>query len=323
MFRLQTPKASDGNAEPGPSTHPPRRSSTSSSDLQCSFYVCERVSRKKIRTRHVDVDLGPPEPREGEVVRRLSISESTRTVRVEFETTASTCAGSASCSEREGSTSNLRKRTPRRKSSSGEGSAGFRTNHHPHLSPVPETVALPLSPQASSLAIDYVPTAGCCIPMPLKVPFPALLRRLLAKVRTRKAREGSILMARHGTDNAGKVDRTVLKFRKPTGSSAQSESRSSITSLLDQSQQSRLARSDTIPSRAGIESPVCDSPVAMTAFEFGLRCQSPEFEPALGCPSDDFTTGQVVIIIRHFAKSFGLTLRTDLHRCINRRSACI
>lgn len=323
MFRLQTPKASDGNAEPGPSTHPPRRSSTSSSDLQCSFYVCERVSRKKIRTRHVDVDLGPPEPREGEVVRRLSISESTRTVRVEFETTASTCAGSASCSEREGSTSNLRKRTLRRKSSSGEGSAGFRTNHHPLLSPVPETVALPLSPQASSLAIDYVPTAGCCIPMPLKVPFPSLLRRLLAKVRTRKAREGSILMARHGTDNAGKVDRTVLKFRKPTGSSAQSKSRSSTTPLLDQSQQSRLERSDTITSRAGIESPVCDSPVAMAAFEFGLRCQSPEPEPALGCPTDDYTTGQVVIIIRPFAKSSGLTLRTDLHCCINRCSACI
>lgn len=257
------------------------------------------------------------------MVRRLSISESTRTVRMEFETTASTYSGSASCDEREESTSNLRKRTPRRRSSSGEGSTGFRTTHHPLLSPVPETVALPLSPQASSLVIDYVPTAGCCIPMPLKVPFPALFRRLLAKVRKRKACEGSILMARHGTDNAGKVDRTVLKFRKPSGSSAQSESRSSTTPLLDQSQQSRLERSDTITSRAGIETPVCDSPVAMAAFEFGLRCQSPEPEPALGCPTDDYTTGQVVIIIRPFAKSSGLTLRTDFHRCINRCSACI
>ena len=103
-------------------------------------------------------------------------------------------------------------------------------------------------------------------------------------------------MTRHNTGNNRASNRTVLRLRRSRDSDGREDTRSSTMPLLGSRQQSRLGRSDTITSRAGVESPTSESP-GVTFLERNVRSTSPEQEGIQRCSTDDpLTTGQVVSI---------------------------
>ena len=303
MFRSSSRKKSGNNGIPSGDSSTHRKSSSASSDLQCSLYVCERVSKKKVRSRHVDVDFGPPEANKGDVFRRLSISESIRTLRVEygnsstFDPTAQHESGPSPSTTRTSRShsdpgSTLRWRNIRR-SSGLRDLAAPQVENEPGLSPVQEYTSLPQNPSVPSPSLDYIPLMGCCGTRQMSLSFPGGFWRLSTKIEKKKP-EKSILMTRHNTGNNRASNRRVLRLRRSRASNGREDTRSSTMPLLGSRQGSRLGRSDTMTSRAGVESPTSESP-GVTFLESNVRSTSPEQEGIRRCSTDDpLTTGQVV-----------------------------